>query len=735
MNAKKPLLALFLFSLLLLIANIASAQEDFTASSIPSAELCPCSSQAYAVTVQNTGTTASSYEVLASGSAAQWVAFKPSKFSLNPGQKGSFLVYVNSACNIKGGYNLSIFIKTGKGLAKAINQNLKFSECYDYSLEQGEAVDAAKSISFARHDGAYSLCKNEKNSIPVLITNNENFENRYLIQLDAPQFAGLSLDKVQLAAKKSGVFLINIDAANAEGEFNINLDAISELGKVQRKKSIKLNIGECYNLEVSLEKEKDNVCGSESKSYNAVVKNSGTLSQNATLKLDGPEWVNIGNATSFSLKPGEERNARLSISPSEDVSGNFLIALSAVIGNKTMSFSDGLGIDVIPKFTCYNAVIDAKKSIKNFYSKDFFFAKVKNDGIRNAAYNISLEGAPWASASPTSMELNPGQSSNLNIEVNPGMDVEAGTYSVKINLESNGIVYSKSADITVKKENELLKKAKSSAIYYQYYFYLLIVVIILIIIFRKPIKKAKDAVKESYRQHKIRSQRIMALKLAREKRSEEKRKEKELEEKRIEAEEEKTRKKEVREAKKERARKIKEFWKKYKVWAYALVLLFAIAAAGVFFGNYYKLFNAKYLHIYIRNFFYLYIYYILIGVGIVIVLFLLLLLYRHISKKRNGKAESQTIAKKNAQEERKAKKGKKLRHKAYFKIIIAVLAAAALIYTFAYTPNNASLSSVIDKVKDFFVLYLYYIIAGIAILIAIILLIRFYKPLFKMLKE
>ncbi len=731
MNAKKPLRISFLFLPLLLLINAVSAQENFAASSIPSAELCPCSNQAYAVAVQNTGTTASSYEALASGNAAEWVAFKPSKFALNSGQKGSFFVYVNSVCNIRGDYNLSIFIKTGKGLAKAINQNLKFSECYDYSLEQGEAVDSAKSISFARHEGAYSLCKDEKKSIPVLITNNENFENRYLIQLDAPQFATLSLNKVQLAAKKSGVFLINIDATNAEGEFNFNLDAVSELGKVQRKNSIKVDIGECYALEVNLEKEKDSVCSGESKSYNAAVKNSGTLSQNATLKLDGPEWASIEN-TSFSLKPGEEKGATLGIIPPDNVSGNFLITLSAMIENKTTRFSDGLGIDVTPKFTCYEVVIGAKKSIKNFYSKDFFFAKAKNEGIRKSVYNISLEGVPWASVSPKSLELNPGQAANLNIGVNPGMDVGAGTYSVKINLESNNIIYSKSVDIIVKKENEFLKKAKSLAIYYLYYFYLFLVIIALLIIFRKPIKRAKDAIKESYRQHKIRSQRIMALKLAREKRAEEKRKEKELEEKRREAEEEKTRKAELKGAKKERERKLKAFWKEYKAWAYALVLLFVISAVGVFFGNYYKLFNAKYMHIYIRNFFYGYLYYILIGVGIVIALFLLLSLYRHISKKRNENTEFKTEAKK---AEKKSRKGKKSRYKAYFKITAAVLIAAALIYVFAYNTNNPSLSNIINKVKDFFVLYSYYFILGIAILIAIILLIRFYKPLAKMLKE
>lgn len=733
MNAKKILLSLLSFLSLFLLINAVNAQEDFSAFSIPSVSLCPCSNQAYTVTVQNTGLTASSYRVLASEAAAKWVTFKPNKFVLNPGQKGSFYAYVNSVCGIKGDYSLIIYVQNDKGLTKAIKQSLKFSECYDYSLAHGEIIEPAKSASFLNHEGDYTLCKNEKKSIPILITNNENFENRYTMLLDAPAFATLNLDKIHLGAKKSGIFLINVDTTNVGGNFDFKLDAISELGKVQRKNDVKVEVGECYALEVNLEKEKDAVCSGEYKDYKVVVKNSGNLEQNISLKLDGPEWANAGNITFFILKSGEERNIILGINPAEDVSGNFLIALSAMAGNKTMGFSDILGIDVATKAECYKAKIDMKKSVTNFYSKEFFFARIKNEGKRKADYNVSLEGVEWVGVSPKIMGLSPGQAANLNVEVSPGIDVEAGTYSVKINLESNGITYSKSADIIVKKENEFLKKAKSFIIYYQYYFYLFLVVIILLILFRKPIKMVKDRLKEKYRQHKIRSQRIMTLKLAREKKAEEKRKEKELEDKKREAEEEKVRKAELRAEKKEREISLKEFWKKYMVWAYVLVLLFVIAALGIFFGNYYKLFNAKYLHIYIRNFFYGYLYYILIGIGVVIALFLLLLFYNHINKKTDDGAKFKTESKKT---DEKARKGKKLRFKAYLKVIASVLIAAALIYPFAYTgSNNLALGNFVNQIKDFFILYMDYIIVGIAILIVIILLIRFYKPLFKMLKE
>ena len=70
MTTKKMVLSLFPFFLLFFFANLANAQDDFAAATLPSVELCPCSNQAYAVTVQNTGSAANSYTAAAGGDAA-----------------------------------------------------------------------------------------------------------------------------------------------------------------------------------------------------------------------------------------------------------------------------------------------------------------------------------------------------------------------------------------------------------------------------------------------------------------------------------------------------------------------------------------------------------------------------------------------------------------------------------------------------------------------------------------
>src|SRR3989344_339993 len=705
MTTKKLVLNLFPFFILLLLADFAGAQ-DFTASTLPSVELCPCSSQAYAVTVQNTGSLANTYTVAASGDAANFVKFNPSKFALEPGQSGNFFVVVNSACNIKGNFDLEILITADNGLTKAIKQALKINECYDYSLQEGNAVDAAEeNVGYVQHDGAYLICTDEQKAIPILITNNENFGNEYSIFLDAPEWAKLNVDKARLDAKKSGVVLINYDATGILGKFDLKIAAISELGKVQRKKSIEVNAEKCYDLDLSFEKE-DIVCGGETTEYNIIIKNKGAISQKVVLEIAGPQWAGLGNnSNSFTLSPREEEKITLSLAPEQDVSGMFDISAAATPDNKTaFKVSNVANINVIDKAACYQADISAKAAVNNLYKEDFFFAKVTNKGAKKAAYNAALEGPSWVSLNPEILELNQGQTGNLNVKISPSDDIEPNTYGIKIILESNGAIYSKDIDIKLRKETGLEKNFKAAFKAYQYYFYLLIAVITLILIFIKPIIRTKDKIKTRYKKYKSRQARMKILRIAREKRQEERKKQKEQEEKTRERQE----KKEAQKIK----RKDKEFFKKHKAWAYSIIALIIL----IFTGDYFKLYNLKYTNIYIRNIFVGYLYYILIGIGVAAALFLLVMLYNHIGRKKK--------AKKTVNEAKKAEKKVKIGRKWYNKplfILAILIIIIALITSLAYF-------SYFDKVKDFVVVYSYYFALGVVILIIIIAVLSFYKP-------
>ena len=77
--------------------------------------------------------------------------------------------------------------------------------------------------------------------------------------------------------------------------------------------------------------------------------------------------------------------------------------------------------------------------------------------------------------------------------------------------------------------------------------------------------------------------------------------------------------------------------------------------------------------------------------------------------------------------EKKAKKGEEWYNKPSY-VIAVFIPIMILLAALAYL-------NLFDDIKDFVILYSYYFGLGVVILVIIILLIRFYKPLFKFLKE
>jgi MFS family permease len=290
-----------------------------------------------------------------------------------------------------------------------------------------------------------------------------------------------------------------------------------------------------------------------------------------------------------------------------------------------------------------------------------------------------LEGPSWVSTSPATLELNPGQTKNLNVKLNPTDDVEPGTYGVKINLEGEGARYSKDVDVKLRKEPKFEKSFKSILKENKYSFSLLILILVLLIVFRKQGINIKNKVTDRYKKYEIKQERIRNLKLARERRKQEK------------------------EIKKTQKPKKKISWKKYKRWIYSFITLIIVL---IFLEVYFKPFNLKYIHIYAWNLIYGNLYYILIGLGLVFVLFLL---YRYIVKRKKG-----TKKKKNW--------GKVLLSIGFSLILIGLVSALTYFNLF-------------DELKDFFVLYSNYFVLGVVILIVIIVSLRYSKKLQKFFKE
>ena len=672
MEVKKLVFKVFTFLLLVLFISSVNAQEDFSASTTPEVSLCPCSDQAYTVTIYNTGAVPSSYSLIAAGDTKDWMSFNPKNFALNPGEGGTFNVGINSVCNIAGDFDAEIIIQTSNGLAKAIKQTLTISECYDYSLELGKEVQEAEdAVEYMEHGKKYDLCTNAQYSIPILITNNEDFENEYSLYSNAPEWASFALNKVKLKGKQSGILLLDADTTGILGQYDVKLNSVSALGDVKRKNGFDVSVGNCYDLSIDVLKTQETACAEEKSTIDVLLENKGTLNQKIDLGVEGPRWAYF-EEPSITLDPESEQATSLSFVPGAEDVGNHNVKTFSVPDNKSeFKVFDSVSVEVIEKEACYQASISTKAAITNKYKEDFVFVKVTNNGIKEATYQATVEGPSWVSISPSTLTLNPGKTGNLNLKINPNSEDEPGSFTANIALESNDLEYTENVLINLKHETAFEKSVKETISYYKYYFYLLIALLVIILAFINRIISFFKKTKKKIRDYKIRRNRIRNLRIARENKKKENKK--------------------IRKQKKE------SLGTRTKV-----VIFVILAALSILIGHFMKLYNLKYLHVYVWNFVVGYLYYILVVMGILFLIAIALYLY---NRQKNKKTRSKKFK---------------------FSITLRVLLIALIVF--------ASYFGWFNFLLDAIVLYSYYIVLGIVLLVVIIVAISLYKALSKHLK-
>jgi uncharacterized membrane protein len=720
MKKKKLPILVFVF---LLIISFVNAQSDFNIISDPKIELCPCSNQAYNILLQNTGSSSSNYKISESGQAADWVSISPSGLTLNPGTATNLQVNVNSPCDAQGDFDLETFV-TADGLTKKITQDLNFLACYDYDVNLGEIQDfeeETKSVSFEGHENGYEVCEETQKIIPVLIENKESYGNTYEVSFQGQEWSGINAKEFNLAGNAQGILLLTLKpGAGSEGDYKLKLDTTTKLGEVKKSTEIDVKVEKCFDLSLDIEKEKDSLCGGDLKNYNVEIKNNGKFTETLDLGVEGSDFASIENITELTIGSKEKETLNLNVKPGASDSGNFNV--NVIASNEELRAEDSINFDITQRNVCYKADIEFKALINNKYTHEVFPVTIFNNGIRQTEYEFSIEGPSWASLLQAELELNPGQKGNVNLNIDPGEDAEEGTFDITIKAEINDEVYSKTVKVNLKKENPIVKNIKSTIRFYQYYAYVLIVLIFLVAIFWIPARKQIKKAKEKYARYKQKQERQRALREEKRVRKEEADKKKEEEKARKEREERKKIEARKRAEKTTKKKERKKFFSKampYLITIIVLVVLGALIYAGIYFDVVEKIpkesFNT-FLNIVYGA--YAYLYYIIAGIILVIALIYAI---NRFGKKKKKKASAEKKPKKRAKKTNFFKKTF---------VRIAILILIALLVLFSIYGKN-----LVDYVRGFVILYLYYFITGIVVLMILIFLIRFYKPILDFLME
>lgn len=619
---KKALIYTILF--FIMVFGVA-AQEDFLLTAEPNVDLCPCSNQGYPIFIENTGSVSSTYDVSFGGDASEWASAAPYSFSIDPGVKSYFFVYINSECNIKGYTDLDVNVQANT-IGYTVKQNLSFVDCYKFDIREGDVVeveDEQINIPFTGHIGPYNICERDNLILPVLITNEEDYGNTYEIELNGPEWTSINIDEFELSGKKKGLILVNLaPGTELEGEYKLKLEVTTKLGDVKEIKELDIDVDKCYGLIIDIEEDSGIACSDEETVYDVVIENDGNKLE--LLEIGSNlEWARIGNFSS--IRGNSKSISSLILNPTINDTGTYDLELDGFVkGHPGVNDTETLQIQVVDREDCYSANFKISENILNMYTEEYYDIEVENTGLKESTFTFDIKDAEsWMNITPSLLELKPGESGNVNLYVNPNENVEKGIFIIKIAIVSGGIENIEEITFELKEENTILKKIKDSLSYFQYYIYALIVLIIIIILLFKPIMAFSKKAKKRYDKYSEKKEKQRKIDEEKRKKIEEKEKKKEQEEKI--KEEKKAKREEKKKAEKIAKKKPKINFFNSALFKIILVVVILLVLGIIAFYFFYDL---------IIEFLILYSIYFVIGIAILGLIIFGMSFYRSYAEKK-----------------------------------------------------------------------------------------------------
>lgn len=383
----------------------------------------------------------------------------------------------------------------------------------DYSLYSGNFYELKENegkIEFEFFSGTYSICENERKSVPILIVNNADKGDKYSLSAFGAGWAAINVKEFSLPKGQSSVVFLELaPSANTKGKYSIGVNAFSS-NNMRKDLILNVDVRRCHSLRLELQEE-DKACGGIVKYYEGEIRNDGEQRIDVDLGLNAPNWASLDHS-SFSIAPNGTEKFELTADIPAGAKGIFNVFLNASARNfPSLKSEKKLSIEAVPKYDCYKADIIADSKIENSYSNAYLPVRIRNSGIKQAQYEISLEAPSWISIEPKKLTVNPGQIGNVNLNISPGNEIAEGDYRVKIYAKLGDMAYSKNIEVELSR-SRFLKGMKPFFVFYQYYIYAILAVLVILLIFRKRIS---DKIRISYKTYKTKQARLKSLEAAR----------------------------------------------------------------------------------------------------------------------------------------------------------------------------------------------------------------------------
>ncbi|MBI4439949.1 hypothetical protein HY638_03170 [Candidatus Woesearchaeota archaeon] len=426
-----PIIFLALFSIAVSASFEASAQSA-------SIGVCQCSSQSDAITITNTGVFGESFTITETGSAAVYVTTIPETFELEPGKSRQVYRYFNTPCDFSGALELKTAIAAASGEAKEFVQQVNAGICSNIDAITG--------------DYSRTVCPCTPASYNITLANTGFGMETYFIGVNRlSEYTGLTENPVNLNAGQSRVIVATVNPpCEVFGRYELDFTITAAQSNVVATVPVNLNIEPCYGFDVSFGNPVSEdiqpssvpfvphtgpyrMCNGEKSAIPFLIKNNAEVSNLFNVKVNSP-LASIP-ASQVYLEPKQEGIMLMQYRPSLSTVGNFTftVDITSARGLITKTYQVNVESDF-----CYDAnLVMEEENVACCYITTELPLKIENRGSKTADFRISLDAPDYVRVKDDSPRIAAGNSSNATLEIFPQCE-KAGEGSLFVNISADG---------------------------------------------------------------------------------------------------------------------------------------------------------------------------------------------------------------------------------------------------------------------------------------------------------
>ncbi|MEK6974415.1 MAG: hypothetical protein AABW41_04240 [Nanoarchaeota archaeon] len=421
MSSNKPLTAILIITIFLLIINVSFINADagdfsYVQGSNPGA-ICPGSTALIIDTITSKNTNDLQFTIINTGSSSGFTTSVPPGFILKSGYSKSVYTYISPRTTTPvGKYTLELNVDSGIK-SQTISHSIEIKDCRSFELR---AVSDSK-----------SLCPSSVEKFDFVLSNTGETKETFDLSLEGQAAPWLTLSEVSVTLDRQQsktIFVYLSTPSSALGKYEFNLIATARSNKNVKSVSSFINVNPCFQYTLTSEKDSISLCENTKEIIPLGITNQGTVDNNYELQIEGPDWASLEN-NKITVAKDQTSSANIIINPGYGIEGNFKILFKAITEKGQIESSNEFNVNVKK---CHGVDVQVEKnqdkicnSLSNTYN-----IMVKNTGEFSKEYKLELIGPVWSTLNADRIKLEPNEERKLSLTINPGFDAEASDYDI-----------------------------------------------------------------------------------------------------------------------------------------------------------------------------------------------------------------------------------------------------------------------------------------------------------------